>query len=391
MAPPVRHDVRVRPHTLPGILEASRHRSTEMVDAIGALVEVESPSSDVAACTSCVSTAADIARAWLGSSARITEHGGRPVLQWGPARPRVLLLGHLDTVWPLGTLERIPWQIDGDRMRGPGVFDMKAGVVQAIAAVSLLEADADDGIGLLFTTDEEIGSGTSRDLIEETARGAAAVLVMEPSIDGDLKSARKGTSWYEVEIRGRASHAGLDPERGINALVEAASLVRDAVTWAAPSLGTTVTPTTGRAGVTDNTVPDRASIGIDVRAWSAEEQARVDELVRSWRPAHPEAGVSIVRGGINRPAMEESSGRGLTALALEAAAILGIAPLGARAVGGASDGNFTAALGVPTLDGLGAVGDGAHADHEWASVAAVPERTALIAALVAELHDGARP
>jgi glutamate carboxypeptidase len=370
------------------LLAAARARQDELIDAVRTLVEVESPSSDVASCQRAVESAATLASSWLGSPGRVETHGGRPVLRWGPDRPRVLLLGHLDTVWPLGTLERIPWAIDGDRLRGPGVFDMKVGVVQAIGAVALLGLGPDEGVGMLFTTDEEIGSETSRGVIENAARHADAVLVLEPSVEGELKTARKGTSWYLVQINGRAAHAGLDPERGINALVEAADLVRDAVTWAQPDLGTTVTPTTGRAGVTENTVPDSAVIGIDVRAWSAEEQQRVDDLARGWRPTHPEAGVAIIGGGINRPAMEPSAGEGLARLAEKCAQRMGIDPLGSRAVGGASDGNFTAALGVPTLDGLGAVGDGAHADHEWASASAIPQRTALVAALIAGILAG---
>lgn len=367
------------------LLDAARSRQGDLLAAVRTLVEVESPSSDVDACRACVATAAELIESWLGSPARIEEHQGKPVLRWGPDRPRVLLLGHLDTVWPLGTLARIPWAVEGDRMRGPGVFDMKTGVVQAIGALSLLGLDAASGAGLLLTTDEEIGSGCSRTVIEDAARDAEAVLVLEPSVEGELKTARKGTSWYVVQITGRAAHAGLDPERGINALVEAASLVSEAVTWAQPEVGTTVTPTTARAGVTDNTVPDSAVIGIDVRAWSAEEQQRVDDLARGWRPAHPEAAVAIIGGGINRPAMEEAAGAGLARLAETCAAEMGIGPIGSRAVGGASDGNFTAALGIPTLDGLGAVGDGAHAEHEWASASALPDRTALVAALVASL------
>lgn len=372
------------------LLAAARAREGDLVSAVRTLVEVESPSSDIEACRACIASTADLIGAWLGSPARIEEHQGRPVLRWGPDRPRLLLLGHLDTVWPIGTLERIPWAIDGDRMRGPGVFDMKVGVVQAIGAVSLLGLGDDAGVGLLLTTDEEIGSGCSRAVIEQAAGDAEAVLVLEPSVEGELKTARKGTSWYVIQVTGRAAHAGLDPERGINALVEAAALVGEAVTWARPELGTTVTPTTARAGVTDNTVPDQAVIGIDVRAWSAEEQQRVDDLARGWRPAHPEAAACIIGGGINRPAMEESAGAALARLAERCASDLGIGPIGARAVGGASDGNFTAALGIPTLDGLGAVGDGAHADHEWASVTALPERTALVAALVTAILSGDR-
>jgi len=370
------------------LLADARARQSDLIAAVQTLVEIESPSADLAACRRCVTGAAALVESWLGSPARIEEHAGRPVLRWGPDHPRVLLLGHLDTVWPIGTLERIPWAVDDDRLRGPGVFDMKVGVVQAVGAVALLGLDHHGGVGLLLTTDEEIGSGCSRAVIEDAARDAEAVLVLEPSVEGELKVARKGTSWYVVEITGRAAHAGLDPERGINALVEGADLVSKAVTWADPQLGTTVTPTTARAGVTDNTVPDRAVIGIDVRAWSADEQQRVDDLARGWRPAHPDAGVAIIGGGINRPAMEQSAGEALALLAERCAEAIGIPPLGARPVGGASDGNFTAAMGIPTLDGLGAVGDGAHAEHEWASASAVPDRTALVASLIQAILDG---
>ena len=380
----MRHDEAVTPD----LLAAAQARSGDLVDSIGALVRVESPSSDVDACRGCVDVASGLMGSWLGDPGRIQDHGGRPVLRWGPDQPRVLLLGHLDTVWPIGTLTRIPWAVDGDRMRGPGVFDMKTGVMQAIGALALLGLGPDDGAGILLTTDEEIGSGTSRDVIEDAARDADAVLVLEPSVEGELKTARKGTSWYVVEIIGRAAHAGLDPERGVNALVESSALVRDVGTWARADIGTTVTPTTARAGVTENTVPDRATVGIDVRAWSADEQQRIDDLMRGWLPTHPEARAAVIAGGINRPAMEQSAGQSLADLAEGCARDLGLPPLGSRAVGGASDGNFTAALGIPTLDGLGAVGDGAHADHEWASASAVPERTALVAALVAAILAG---
>ena len=156
------------------ILAAARSRQADLIEGVRTLVEVESPSSDIEACRDCLATASTLIESWLGSPARITEHGGRPVLRWGPDHPRVLLLGHLDTVWPIGTLDRIPWAVDGDRMTGPGVFDMKVGVVQAIGAVALLGLDASSGVGLLFTTDEEIGSETSRAVIEDAARHADA-------------------------------------------------------------------------------------------------------------------------------------------------------------------------------------------------------------------------
>jgi glutamate carboxypeptidase len=349
-----------------------------MLDSLRTLVEAESPSADPEACRACAEVAVDVINGWLATPATLLDHRGRAAVRWGATTPHVLLIGHLDTVWPVGTLDRLPWSVEGDRVRGPGVFDMKAGIIQGIAALAALGCPPQ--VGLLLTSDEEIGSGTSRDLIEASAAQAAAVFVLEPSVDGELKSSRKGTSWYEVEILGRAAHAGLEPEKGINALVEAAALVTAATTWGDPVLGTTVTPTTARAGVTDNTVPDRAVVGIDARAWSHEEQVRVDELIRGWQPVHPQAQLTVIAGGINRPAMVASER--LLHLASEAATSLGLGDPGHRAVGGGSDGNFTAAIGAPTLDGLGAVGDGAHADHEWASVEGMRERAALLATLI---------
>lgn len=352
-----------------------------MTDAVEGLVSVESPSEDVDACAAVVQEAVGILEGWLPEPARIEEHGGRPVWRWGPDQPRVLLLGHLDTVWPLGSLARLPFRIDGDRLRGPGVFDMKAGVVQGWAALALLEATEAMGVGMLLTTDEEIGSHASRELIRSASAAAAAVLVLEPSIDGALKTARKGTSWYAIDLTGRAAHAGLDPDRGINALLAAAELATAAPDWADAALGTTVTPTILRAGTTSNTVPAQAHLMLDVRAWTAEEQLRVDRAVRGWRPEGVPAEVAI-GGGIDRPAMEESAAADLFILAQGLAHDLGLAELHGRSVGGASDGNLTAAEGIATLDGLGAVGDGAHADHEWASVPAMAERAALVAALI---------
>jgi glutamate carboxypeptidase len=349
-----------------------------MLDSLRRLVETESPSADPAACRACAEVAVDVIGSWLGSPATLLEHRGRAAVRFGEPEPRVLLIGHLDTVWPIGTLERLPWRVDGDRVRGPGVFDMKAGIIQGIAALAALGCP--DGVGMLLTSDEEIGSGTSRDLIEASAARAQAVFVLEPSVEGELKSSRKGTSWYEVEIIGRAAHAGLEPEKGINALVEAAALVTSATTWGDLELATTVTPTTARAGITDNTVPDRAVVGIDARAWSHDEQVRVDDLIRGWQPIHPQAQLSVIAGGINRPAMAASEH--LLDLAVAAASSLALGDPGHRAVGGGSDGNFTAAIGAPTLDGLGAVGDGAHADHEWASVEGRRERAALLATLI---------
>lgn len=369
---------------MPDLLEEARTLLPAMVDAAETLVAVESPTDDVTACTAVVQAAIGIFSGWVPAPARIVSHRGRPVWRWGPDRPRVLILGHLDTVWPIGTLARLPFANEGDRLRGPGVFDMKAGVVQGWAALALAGIGDDGDVGMLLTTDEETGSHASRDLIAEATARAAAVLVLEPSVEGALKTARKGTSWYTMRITGRAAHAGLDPERGVNAVVAAAELATAALAWSDGDSGTTVTPTTLHGGTTSNTVPAGAELTLDVRAWSLGEQVRVDALVRGWRPTSVEASVEIL-GGIDRPAMEEASSEPLWSLARSTAATIGLPGLEGRAVGGASDGNLTAAAGIPTLDGLGAVGDGAHADHEWASVPAMAERAALLAALVGAL------
>lgn len=351
-----------------------------MLATLEVLVTTESPSADVSACENCAEVLLTEVNAWLPWAGELLTHRGRPVLRWGAPKPRILLLGHFDTVWPIGTLTRLPWSVTGDRVRGPGVFDMKAGIVQGLAAVAALAEPEQNQIGILLTCDEEIGSGTSRDLIEAVARDADAVFVLEPSVEGEVKSSRKGTSWYELLITGRAAHAGLEPEKGINALTEAAAFITATTGWGDAATATTVTATTARAGVTDNTVPDKAVIGVDARAWTFAEQQRVDDLIRGWQLQHPEATLEVVAGGINRPAMPISPELVQRALAL--ATQLGLNVPGHRAVGGGSDGNFTAALGVPTLDGLGAVGEGAHADHEWASVEGMRERAALVAALM---------
>lgn len=360
------------------MLDDARDLLPAMVDALEALITVESPSEDLDACMAVAQESVGIFEGWVPEPARVEIHDGRPVWRWGVDQPRVLLLGHLDTVWPIGSLARLPFTNDGERITGPGCFDMKAGVVQGWAALTLLGAPTD--IGMLLTTDEEIGSQASRTLIASTIAQAEAVLVLEPSVDGALKIARKGTSWYRIGMTGRAAHAGLDPAKGINALLDASRLALDATTWADETTGTTVTPTLMSAGTTTNTVPAHADLSVDVRAWTSHEQQRIDDLFRLWQA---KGGSSIeVGGGIDRPAMEESASAALFARAQLAARDLGLAEIDGRAVGGASDGNLTAAAGIPTLDGLGAVGDGAHADHEWVSVPAMAERAALLAGLL---------
>jgi glutamate carboxypeptidase len=349
------------------------------------LVECESPSSDLAAVARSADVVARIGTARLGVAPDYLVVDGRTHLRWrlGEGPSRVLVLGHHDTVWPLGSLETHPWSLEAGVVRGPGCFDMLAGLAMAFHALAGLEAR--EGVTLLVTGDEEIGSPTSRALIEEEARLASAALVLEASADGGaLKTARKGVSLYDVRVLGRAAHAGLEPERGVNATLELAhqALVVSALTE--PSLGTTVTPTVMRSGTTTNTVPAEGSFAVDVRVQSLAEQARVDTAMRSLRTVVPGASLEIT-GGPNRPPFEAASSASLFERARVLAQGLGLPDLEAVAVGGASDGNFTAGIGTPTLDGLGAVGGGAHADDEHVLVDALPGRVALLATLVADL------
>lgn len=357
-----------------------------MVADTEALCAIESPSEDLAATARCVDLAAEMGARLIGRRPeRIVDHG-RAALLW-PATPGgVLLLGHLDTVWPAGTLDRWPVSVLDGRLSGPGVFDMKAGVVQGMYALAALgqfgSSPARPTAGMLLTTDEELGSPYSRPLIERVAAGHSAVFVLEASAAGALKVGRKGVSRYRLTLHGRAAHAGLEPERGVNALVELAHQVTALTGLADPAAGTTVTPTVASAGTTTNTVPARAEVQVDVRAATRGEQDRVDAAIHGLRPALPGARLEW-DGGLNRPPMEPGQAAGLMTLARRVAAGLGLAAPEGVSVGGASDGNFTAGIGVPTLDGLGAVGDHAHAEGEFALVAAMPERAALVAGLVA--------
>lgn len=370
--------------SLTGAMEAAL---PAIVDDIGTLVRTESPSADLEAVARSASVVAELGERRLGfAPSRITVEGCSH-LRWdfGSGPPAVLLLAHHDTVWPLGSLETHPFSVSSGILRGPGCFDMKSGLVLAFHALAAL--DDPSGVTLLVTGDEEIGSPTSRALIESAAGGCRAALVLEAAADGGaLKTARKGTSLYTVTAAGRAAHAGLEPERGVNATVELAHQVHAVAALSDPSSGTTVTPTMLSAGTTINTVPAAGSFTADGRMWTASEQERVDMAMRSLRPVLAGASLSV-SGGPNRPPFPASAAEPLFARAAAVAADLGLGPLSDAAVGGASDGNFTAGLGVPTLDGLGAVGGGAHADSEHVVVAELPARTALVAALVADLLE----
>ena len=367
-------------------LQQLQQRLPEMVEALATLVAVESPSSDFAATAACASTARALGQDLLGSEGELIQTEGRSHLRWRFGSPtRVVLLGHLDTVWPIGTTEGWPFEVDGDKATGPGCFDMKGGVTQLLFATASL--DDRDGVAILLTTDEELGSPSSRGLIAETVAAADAVLVLEPSASGALKTQRKGVSTYRLDVRGRAAHAGLEPEKGINAALEVAHQVIAISELGRPEIGTTVTPSVLRGGTTTNTVPGRASVDVDVRAVTVAEQERVDAGLRALEPVMSGATLSVERVASTSP-LERSSSKDLYERAQEVAAGIGIGPLTEKTVGGGSDGNFTAGLGVPTLDGLGAVGGNAHAEGEWLSISAMPERAALVAGLVAALLQG---
>jgi glutamate carboxypeptidase len=354
-------------------------RLNPMLAALEALVKCESPTEDLKACNDVVRLASDIATRVLGTPAEIRQIEGRPVFWWGAAKPDVVLLAHLDTVWPIGSFTPL-WQIEGDVLRGPGTYDMKAGFVQALFALKGITGS----VALVGTTDEETGSHASRKLIQDLASHAKAVLVLEAAIDGKVKTGRKGTAMYQVHVHGRAAHAGLEPEKGINATIEIAHIVTALGFLENKEKQTTVVPTLVKAGNSTNTVPDYGVLDIDARSYSTDELNRVDAAIRALVPLHPEARIEI-SGGLNRPPLETTSTMELYERAEKVAARIGMPPLGHASVGGASDGNFAAAAGAKVLDGLGAVGSGAHATTEWVSIKALEERSAFLHEFIKDL------
>ncbi|HXE31858.1 MAG TPA: M20 family metallopeptidase [Terriglobales bacterium] len=350
-------------------------RREDMLAQLRQWVEVETPSLEPERVRA---LAAQVAHVFAGAGCTATLHEYGLQLDCGHA-PRVLLLGHLDTVYAAGTLARMPYRREGERVFGPGVFDMKGGVVQALYALQALRAAGRaPEARLLFVFDEEIGSKGSRPLTERLAREAAAVLVLEPAAEGGrLKTARKGIALYQLEARGVAAHAGVDFEKGSSAIAALARGIAELAAWCDLERGVTLNPGVIAGGTRANVVAESARAELDVRAWSAADLEDVDRRLRKLPLA--------VTGGINRPPMEASAaGAALFARAQAAGRSLGLALEAAR-TGGGSDGNFTAALGVPTLDGLGMVGAGAHAAHELIEVGQFAPRTALLAELMGAL------
>lgn len=374
----------------PRLLDYCRTQQDWLLDLIHALVAIESPTDDKAAVDRCGSLLAERLRATGAVVTPIPQavSGDHLRARYGTGPRQVLILGHFDTVWPIGQIERMPLREDNGRLHGPGVLDMKAGIALGmLAARALMELapPADVSVAMLWTTDEETGSGTSRASIEAEAARSDAVLVLEPALAGGaLKTARKGIGQYQVTAHGVSAHAGVDPRKGVNAIRELAQqvLAVDAIRDLDRGISVNVGVIAG--GTRSNVVPDFATAAVDVRAETLADADEIDRAMRGLTARTPGARLEVT-GGFNRPPMERSPGViRLFELARECAADIGIS-LQEGATGGGSDGNFTAALGVPTLDGLGAVGDGAHALHEHVELAPLPARAAIIAGLLYRL------
>jgi len=366
-----------------------------MVDDLRACVEQETPSGDPLRLAAFADWLAEYAQSMAGGAAEIVSVGdARHVRVRVPAPSSVrplLVLAHFDTVWPAGTLETRPFRVQDGIARGPGCFDMKAGIVQAFWAVRALRENGEAVPPLVFlcSCDEEIGSPTSQPLIEEEARGCAAALVVEPSLDGALKTARKGVAIYRLEVTGRSAHSGLDPETGVSAVEELARLVLDLLALADPALGTTLNIGVVHGGTRHNVVAAHSEAEFDARFTSAAEVERVLAGVAALRPHHPGARIAVT-GGLRWPPMERTAET--AELYEEARAVAGELgfDVGETLAGGASDGNFAAAAGAIVLDGLGPVGGGAHAVDEHVVVTEMPRRAALLARLLQRLEPRTR-
>ena len=361
------------------------------LDLVESLVRLESPTTDKGAVDRCGAELAQRLEAMGGRVTRLprTDRGDHLLADFGCGESQVLLLGHFDTVWPVGQLAHMPLARSNGRLHGPGVFDMKAGIgIAMLAARALLETDAGvpHRLVMLWTTDEEIGSASSRGAIEDEARRSAAVLVLEPSLPGGaVKTSRKGCGQYELVVRGIAAHAGIDPTRGASAIRELAHQISQLYSIPTQPDGVSLNVGTIAGGSRPNVVADEARAVIDVRAVTREQMDTVDAAVRRRAPHDPRTSLEVT-GGFDRPPLERTAG--VLRLYDQARAVareLG-SDLAEGSTGGGSDGNFTAAIGVPTLDGLGAVGDGAHAVHEHVEMDALVDRAALVAGLIARLQ-----
>ena len=372
------------------VLDGVTAHSQWMTETLRALVEIESPSDNKTAVDEAAGYVTEQARSPKGRVKlhKQKEFGDIAEIRFGAARGSrkpVLLLGHLDTVWPMGTLRTMPWREKDGRFWGPGVLDMKAGVAMALTAVRVLgELGINRPVTLLLNSDEEVGSPVSRAITERLALASAAVLVLEPGQGLACKTARKGVGDYRLDVKGVAAHSGVDFTSGHSAILELARLLQKVEGFTDLRTGRTVNPGVIGGGTRSNVIAQDAWAEVDVRIAKASDAAKVEKLFRGLRCADPKCKLTV-SGGINRPPMERRAGTvSLYKQARSLAAGLGF-QLDEAATGGGSDGNFTAALGVPTLDGLGAVGEGAHAAHESVAIEHLIPRTALLAALIANI------
>lgn len=361
------------------------------------LAECESPTEDAAAVTRFMELLAEETRDCAQARLVRMPNAGKCLLlsfrlpgKRSKRRPGILAVGHGDTVWPTGTLREMPWREAGGRIFGPGVLDMKSGLaffVTAMRALRELDMPVERAVELWVVSDEETGSLESRAYTEKLARASAAALVLEPGtgLEGKLKTARKGVGSYRVRVTGRKAHAGVDFTAGANAIVELARQIERIAAFTDLERGLTVNPGVVRGGTRSNVVPDEAEVVVDVRVAKMRDASRIDRKFRALRAVDRRCSVEV-EGGLNRPPMERT--RAVAELFRLAQKIarerLGM-ELEESSTGGGSDGNYTAALGVPTLDGLGGVGEGAHAPHECIAEAAGPARIALLAHLVRHL------
>lgn len=373
-----------------GVLAAAKSRLPKMIALVRRMVEQESPSFNKPAVDA---LGRMLAREFERRGAKVKLHraasfGNHLQADFAGARggQPVMLLGHIDTVYDVGTLSGMPWREERGRLCGPGVLDMKTGIAQMLFAIDVLRAvrgELPRPVRVLLVTDEEVGSESSRAITERLAKQSAAVLVCEPpfGLEGALKTGRKGVGEYTVRVRGVAAHAGLEPEKGQSAIVELARQIVRIATFTEMKRGLTVNPGVLRGGTRTNVVAEHAECEVDVRIAKLADAARVEKKFRSLKPFNRRCQLEV-SGGVNRPPMERSKAvAALFKLAQQAGGELGL-KLTEVTVGGGSDGNFTAALGIPTLDGLGAVGDGAHARHEFVVTTEISRRTALLARLI---------
>jgi glutamate carboxypeptidase len=359
----------------------------DSLDLLRKLVETESPSHDKSAVDKVGRLVAEECRSLGAEIETVTqsEAGDHILARWGSGPNGILLLHHMDTVFPIGTLAAMPFRQDGNKTYGPGVLDMKGGIVVTLSAIRQLREDNKMPflpVTALFTSDEEIGSDSSRSLIEDLARESSLVLVLEPGlVDGSLKVWRKGVGEYHVRVQGRASHAGVAPEEGLNAIQEMAHQVLVIQSLTDYNKGTTLNVGIIKGGTASNVVPAECEIVVDYRVLVPEEAKRVDAAMMSLRPVMPGTNITVT-GGLNRPPMpEDDSMKKTFARARQIASSIGM-ELRAGGTGGGSDANFIAPLGIPVLDGLGPYGEGAHSEREYFFTSSLYSRSGLLAALI---------